>query len=97
MGKLFNSILNNRLLEWAEDNSKINDSQFGFPKNRRTTDGLFVVYTISLLAIKRKKPKFVAFIDLVKAFDSVYHGSPLVKAFSNGYKHKNVKNYPTHV
>ena len=32
MGKLLTSILNDRLLEWAELNKKINDAQFGFRK-----------------------------------------------------------------
>ena len=32
IGKLLSSILNDRLLEWAETNKKVNDGQFGFRK-----------------------------------------------------------------
>ena len=73
MAKLFTSILNKRLWEWTESNKKINDSQFGFRMNRRTTDALFIIHTISLFAVRQKKPMFLAFIDLSKAFDSLNH------------------------
>ena len=68
MTKLFSSIL--AIWEWIEANK---DSQFGFRKNRRTTDALFIIHTISLLAVRQKKPMFLACIDLSKAFDSVNH------------------------
>ena len=42
MGKLFTSILNIRLNTWAEENSVFNDYQFGFRRNRGTTDCIFV-------------------------------------------------------
>ena len=68
------SILNDRLLEWAESNMKINDSQFGFRKNRRTTDALYIILTTSLIANKNKtQPIYLAFVDLAKAFDSINH------------------------
>ena len=73
MAKLFTSILNKRLWEWTESNKKINDSQFGIRRNRRTTDALFIIHTISLFAVRQKKPLFLSFIDLSKAFDSVNH------------------------
>ena len=59
MANLFTSILNKQLWKWTESNKKINDSQFGF---RRTTDAL-------LFGVRQKKPMFLAFIDLSKAFD----------------------------
>ena len=33
MGKLLTSILNDRILEWAETHNKINDAQFSFRKD----------------------------------------------------------------
>ena len=73
MGKLLTSILNDRILEWAETHNKINDAQFGFRKGRNTIDTLFIIHTISLIALKRKTPMFLAFVDLAKAFDSINH------------------------
>ena len=40
---------------------------------KRTTDALFIIHTISLIAAERRKPMFLGFIDLAKAFDSVNH------------------------
>ena len=52
---------------------KINDSQFGFRKNRRTTDALYIILTTSLIANKNKTPIYLTFVDLAKAFDSINH------------------------
>ena len=38
MAKLFSIIINRRLEWWVEINGVLNDSQYGFRKNRRTTD-----------------------------------------------------------
>ncbi len=38
MGKLFSTIIYSRLEWWAETNEVLNDTQFGFRKNRRTTE-----------------------------------------------------------
>ena len=97
MGKLLTSILNDRLLEWAELNKKINDAQFGFRKNRRTTDALFIIHTISLIATKRRGPLFIGFIDLAKAFDSVNHDLLWFKLSTIGIKYKNDIILKTHV
>ena len=56
-----------------EDNQLITDYQFGFHKNRRTLDALFITHTVSVLSHVRRKPMLVAFIDFAKAFDTVLH------------------------
>ena len=48
--------------------SCISNSQFGFRKNRSTTDGIFIMKNI----IKKSKDPFVAvFIDLTAAYDHI--------------------------
>ena len=45
MGKIFSSIVPktvDRILDSAEANGILNDSQFGFRENRRTTDAVFI-------------------------------------------------------
>ena len=37
-------------------------------EKNRTTDALFIIQTISLIATKRRGPLFLGFIDLAKAF-----------------------------
>ena len=43
IGKLFTRILNNRLSRWVEQENKITNSQYGFRKNRGTSDCLFIL------------------------------------------------------
>ena len=69
--KIFTGILNNRLKNWAENNSIISDSQFGFRKGRSTTDACFVLNAIIQKILNEKGRLYCAFIDFKKAFDSV--------------------------
>ena len=64
MAKLFTSILNKRLWEWIESNKKINDSQFGFKKNRRTTDALLII----LICSKAKEAYVPGIHRFIKSF-----------------------------
>lgn len=46
MGKLFTSVLENRLMMWAEEIKCLSEGQFGFRPGRRTTDHLFILSTL---------------------------------------------------
>ena len=70
LGKLFTSILNNRLSIWAENNNVFQENQYGFRKQRSTTDCMFVLHGIIELLLNKSKPLYCAFIDLQRAFDS---------------------------
>ena len=76
LGKLFNSILNNRLIKYLEDNNILKDEQAGFRKGFRTTDDIFTLKTlIDKYARSQKKKKnnvlFSCFIDFKSAFDRI--------------------------
>ena len=73
LSKVFTSILNNRLYRWAENNHKICPEQAGFRQNYGTCDQIFTLISmIKKSAFGCKKGKlYVAFIDYLKAFDSV--------------------------
>ena len=45
--KLFNSILNNRLQKYFDDNNVINETQIGFQPKARTSDHMFVLPTLT--------------------------------------------------
>ena len=71
--KIFTGVLNNRIKnKWAENNDILSDLQFGFRKGRSTIDAIFVLNSIIQKVLKEKGSLFYAFIDLKKAFDSVY-------------------------
>ena len=71
--KIYTSIINSRLYNWAESNNKINEEQAGFRRNYSTVDHIFTLHTIAsncLYGNKRSK-LYAVFIDFQKAFDTV--------------------------
>ena len=58
MRKIFITILRNRLLDWAEANSELCESQFGFRQGSQTTDAIFVTTTAIKSFKKQKKLLF---------------------------------------
>ena len=89
IGKLFNSILNNRLDKYLIDNNIINKSQIGFSKKARTSDHIFVLKTLIDKYVNSKGGKlFACFVDLRKAFDTVIHVGIRYKLISYGISGK---------
>ena len=71
--KIFTSILNTRLYNWLEANSKICIEQAGFRRQYSTTDHIFTLYNMvnnCLYGNKRGK-LYVVFVDYRKAFDLI--------------------------
>ena len=56
--KIFTSVLNNRIMKWAECYNIISDVQFGFRKNRSTIDAIFILNAIVNKVLKDKYPNF---------------------------------------
>ena len=72
LGKLFTSILNNRLQVFTEKYDKIKQNQAGFRKGFSTVDNIFALNVLINLVQNRRKKFFCAFIDLKRAFDTVW-------------------------
>jgi hypothetical protein len=65
--------------------SKYAKTQFGFRENHRTSDSLFVLKTlINKYVHKNKRKLFACFVDLQKAFDSVWRNGLLFKLVKIG-------------
>ena len=62
-----------RLTCWTDLNNKLNEAHFGFKKNRRTSDAIFILHTAIQVAKKQKKLLFTCFVDFAKAFDTINH------------------------
>ena len=87
LGKLFFSILNNRLLEFVMKNNILSDNQLGFRKGNRTSDAHIILQNlIDKYCHKMNKKIFSCFIDFSKAFDSVPRGILLGKLLDIGIK-----------
>ena len=74
LGKLFTSMLNNRLTEFVDKNNELSENQAGFRKGYGTTDHIFVLNSLIEIMKKTKQKLFCAFIDFSQAFDSIWRG-----------------------
>ena len=84
LGKLYTSILTGRIEKWFEKNNFISDAQFGFRKGKSTVDAAFVLHNLIDHVLSQKLRLHCAFIDLQKAFDSVYRNALWFKLFNMG-------------
>ena len=71
MGKIYSQILLNRLNEWADNEDKILDSQFGFQKGKSTIDCIFTFHSVIAKTLSAGEKLYCIFIDYEKAFDKV--------------------------
>ena len=74
LGKLFCSILNQRLLEYIVSLNILHKSQIGILPRNRTADHVFTLRTLRDKYVHNHNEKIYAcFVDFQKAFDSVWH------------------------
>jgi hypothetical protein len=91
LGKLFTSILNNRLLIWDSDNDIITDAQFGFKPGASTVDAIFVLQSLINRTLKKKRRLYCCFVDYQKAFDFIDRSSLWSKLVNLGIQGKMFK------
>ena len=70
-GKLFTSILNERIKTFLEINKLLGHEQTGFRNGFSTLDHLFTLYGIIDVLLAKRKRLYCAFLDLEKAFDKI--------------------------
>ena len=71
LGKVFTKIMNNRLNQWAEENGKLSNVQYGFRKERSTVDCLFIIQGLIDILFSRGLKLYACFIDYEKAYDLI--------------------------
>ena len=69
--KIFSCILNNHLYRLLDQHGT--KTQFGATPKVGCQDGCFTLETLLFLRHQHNLPSFVAFVDLVKAFDATNH------------------------
>ena len=85
MGKLFFSILNNRLTTFANEKNLLAESQLGFTQGTRTSDPLIILHNlIQKYCYRKKKKLYCCFVDFSKAFDNISRNILLEKIQKNG-------------
>ena len=86
-GKLFLSILNNRLMKFTIDKNILSSSQLGFLPGNRTSDAHIIINNLVRKYCHKKNSKiYSCFIDFAKAFDTVPRDILLKKLLSYGIK-----------
>ena len=88
LGKIFTRILNKRLDSWAEKYEIYIEAQYGFRRDRGTTDSLFILNQIINQVLENGKKLYAFFIDFSKAFDRVVHDNLWYKLLKNGISGK---------
>ena len=87
-GKLFTRVLDNRLTEWAEENSIYVEAQAGFRAGMGTTDHIFALHGLLTHFLNRKKKLYCVFVDFSKAFDYVVRDNLWFKLIELGVRGK---------
>ena len=72
IGKVYCKILANRIEQYIENNNVLGKTQYGFRRNRRASDALFILTQIVEQRRKKGKGLLLAFLDIRKAYDRVW-------------------------
>jgi hypothetical protein len=73
VGKLYTSIINNRISSWLEKNKKLVEEQAGFRAKRSTSEQIFILKEIIQGRRRAKKRNTICcFLDIRKAYDTVF-------------------------
>ena len=87
IAKLFSAVMNCRVLEYYEN--LFANQQFGFRTNHRTTDSIFILKSLISKYVNKNKDKIYAcFVDLRRAFDSLWHNGLRYKLIKDGLGRK---------
>ena len=84
VGKVFECLLNQSLLEYLEFNNLLSDAQYGFRHARSTGDLLSFRTGHLSFVFKKRGEAFVVALDISKAFDRIWHKGLLHKLKSYG-------------
>lgn len=78
--KIFERLVYQRVLKWAEEGNLLGSDQYGFRSGRACADATFAVMDFAEYCVSRfALPVFVTFVDLEKAFPSVLRSKLLAR------------------
>ena len=83
VGKVFNCIMNNRIVAFLEVGNIICDEQIGFRCMHACLNNLCVICTVIISRKKANQYTYACFIEFMKAFDPVNHDLILLKCLSH--------------
>ena len=71
--KVFCKILNNRLVQCLDKEGALHEGQAGFRTNRICMDNVYTLNEIVQGRLREDKKNYAFFLDIQKAYDSVWH------------------------
>jgi hypothetical protein len=86
--KLYNAVLNARLCSHLEDNTLLHESQHGFRTGRSAVDNIFMLTQCLSARMHSRLDTYLLFIDIEKAYDSVWRAGLLWHVWNKGIKGK---------
>ena len=82
--KLYNLVLNARIMQYLEDNNKLHDAQQGFRPGRSAVDNIFMLKACLDARGHQKKDTYLLFVDIAKAYDTVWREGLLWHLWQKG-------------
>ena len=86
VGKVFCKILNNRLVQYLDKEGALHEGQAGFRTNRSCMDNVYTLNEIVQGRLREDKKTYAFFLDIQKAYDSVWHNGLWYKLWDMGVK-----------
>ena len=86
VGKVFCKILNNRLVQCLDKEGALHEGQAGFRLNRGCMDNVYTLNEIVQGRLREDKKTYVFFLDIQKAYDTVWHDGLWYKLWDMGVK-----------
>jgi hypothetical protein len=86
--KLFEILLNTRLMQWVEANHALSDEQGGFRSKRSCADQIFILHEVWSDRRERGLPTFAAFLDVKSAYDRVWRTGLWCRLHDSGIRGK---------
>ena len=87
-GKIQETIIRDRLIDYLEANNLIHNSQHGFRRHRSTTTNLIEFYNYIVDIFDNHKSVDVIYLDFKKAFDTVPHKRLIKKLYAHGIRNR---------
>jgi len=88
VGKIYAMVLNNRVKKWCEERNVLVDEQAGFRMGRSTIDQTFILSELIRMRRKKGLKTYCAFLDIKKAYDTVWRDGLWKRLLEVGLKGK---------
>jgi hypothetical protein len=86
--KLYNLVLNARIMDYLEQNGRLHDAQQGFRPGRSAVDNIFMLRTCLDARMQQKLDTYLLFVDIDKAYDTVWRAGLLWHIWQKGIRGK---------